>query len=256
MRAAKKFRSQKSEVGSKDLKHSAIHISGAEGIYDEKEIQKIIRQYAERALKHPRGRPDEIVITVEKIKRKPIKIRSLPVATLNCNSTAEAKKIITDILKSISISESAIKTAFSILSGRQTMRGASLVFSESGRRAEPDKERGVRVSRLGIKRKAEKSLALKLSKHGINNQTVREAVILASKVASYKDLIAELCISDDPDYTIGYVSSREFGYIRIPNIKKTGEKKGGRVFFIKEKADINSATEFLEKIPVIINKVF
>ncbi len=49
-----------------------IHISGAEGIYDEKEIAKIVRDYTNRALSHQKGRPDSIVISMEEIKQKPL----------------------------------------------------------------------------------------------------------------------------------------------------------------------------------------
>ena len=49
---------------------------------------------------------------------------------------------------------------------------------------------------------------------------VKEALMLASKAASWPDVIAEVCISDDPDYTTGYIASKELGYLRIPNIKR------------------------------------
>ncbi len=89
----------------------------------------------------------------------------------------------------------------------------------------------------------------------MNNSTVKEALILASKVAACRQVTAELCVSDDPEYTTGYVSSGRHGYVRIPHIKKKGEKKGGRVFFLEEDADIGSVIGFLEKTPVIINSL-
>jgi 6-carboxyhexanoate--CoA ligase len=66
--------------------------------------------------------------------------------------------------------------------------------------------------------------------------------------------LAELCISDNPDYTTGYVALRKYGYIRIPHIKRKGRKNGGRVFFIEEHTDRDSVIEYLEKTPVLINK--
>ena len=45
-----------------------FHISGAEGIYSGDEIYKICSAYVARALEHPRGRTDAIVITLESIK--------------------------------------------------------------------------------------------------------------------------------------------------------------------------------------------
>jgi len=261
MRASKKgvhsqnFRNNSHESAKMSPKETEVHISGAEGIYDKREISKIVKNHVLRAFKHPNGIPDKVVITMEEIRTKPKSIQSLPVTTLDCSSPLKAKKIINDFLKVLCISETAIKTAFNVLSSPHTMRGASIVLANSGKRAELDIVRGIRASKLGIAKKAERILSLKLSKRGINSTTVKEAIILASKVASCKQVVAELCISDDPDYTTGYISSKKYGYVRIPNIKKNGEKKGGRVFFLEEDADVSSATKFLEKTPVIINKV-
>ncbi|MBI3592401.1 MAG: 6-carboxyhexanoate--CoA ligase, partial [Nitrospirae bacterium] len=146
----------------------------------------------------------------------------------------------------------AINTAFNILMSPRTMRGASLVLSVSGNRTEPDRSRGVRVSRLGIEKNAVNRLSRRLSRSKINTPTVREALILASKVASCPEIVAEVCISDDPDYTTGYIASRGLGYVRITNIKCPGDMRGGRVFFIKEDADIGKLIDYLEKRPIIV----
>jgi 6-carboxyhexanoate--CoA ligase len=254
MRASKN-RSQKSEVRSQNFKTYEIHISGAEGIYEEVEILKIVKEYTQRALTHPLGKPDKIVITVEEIKQKPKRVPFLSVATLRCNSPDDAINIITQKLSDIGISRKAIINAFNILTSKKTMRGATLILKESGIRVEPDKERGVRVSRLGIEKTAEEALVKKLSKMRINTTTVREALVLASKVASHPYVTAEICISDDPDYTTGYIASKQLGYLRIPNIKRHGEKYGGRVFVVKENADISKLIKYLEKIPVIVSGV-
>lgn len=228
------------------------HISGAEGIYEKSEIQKVCKKYIKRALTHPRGKPDEIVITIEKIRQKPKTISLLPVTTLKCNSPEKARKIITQKLKSLGISKKAIDNGFVVLNSKKTIRGASLILLKSGARVEPDKERGIRVSRMGIEKSAEGKLSRKLSAEKINTTTVKEALVLASKAASWPDVIAEACISDDPDYTTGYIASKEFGYLRIPNIKRGKEMHGGRVFFIRETADIAGLISYLERKPAII----
>lgn len=258
MRASKI--SSKFKVKSAKLKHknpelrtpNSEHISGAEGIYDESEIPKACESYIKRALTHSRGKPDEIVITIEKIRQKPKKIPLLPVATLKCNSPEKAREIITQKLKSLGISKKAIDNGFVVLNAKKTMRGASLILLKSGVRVEPDKERGIRVSRMGIEKSTEKNLSEKLSKAKINTTTVKEALVLASKAASWPDVIAEVCISDDPDYTTGYIAAKEFGYLRIPNIKRGKETHGGRVFFIRETADIASLISYLERKSAII----
>lgn len=250
MRASKSAGCLKSKV--KGLR--SIHISGAEGIYNPPEIAKAIREYTLRAMNHSRGAPDNIVITIEKIKRKPFIIPLLPVSTVRCDSPDEAGRIIHKILASAGISEKAIKSGFRVVTGKISMRGASLILSDSGIRAEPDQHRGVRVSGLGIMKNTGESLSRRLAKEGINTKTVKEALVLASKVASCRGVAAELCISDDPDYTTGYVSARKLGYIRIPNIKYKGSAAGGRVFFINKESDVTHVIEYLEKTPAIVGK--
>lgn len=229
------------------------HISGAEGIYPNEDIKKAADQYLRRALEHPKGVPDEVVITVDALKEKPIKITALPISTLRCRSHKEAKRYVMDILCAHGISDSAIDTALEVLSGK-TLRGASIV-EPSGIRLEPDRDRGVRVSRIGIERDTEGALLRGLKKFKISTTTVKEAVILASKVALLDEIIAELCVSDDPDYTTGYIASKKIGYLRIPYIKRYGSKKGGRVFFVKENLDIKKAIDFLEKKPAIVSSL-
>ena len=77
--------------------------------------------------------------------------------------------------------------------------------------------------------------------------------MLASKVASVKGTIAELCWSDDPFYTTGYVASKKLGYVRIPHLKYEGDYRGGRVFFVYN-VNIIDYIEEIEKTPVLITK--
>jgi len=254
MRASKKAAIRDWGLGLRQKKKE-IHISGAEGIFEKVEIAKVCNEYIKRALTHSRGEPDEIVITIEKINRKPKKISLLPVTTLKCPSPEKARKLIAQRLEPLGISKKAVDSGFAVLNSFKTMRGASLILAKSGKRVEPDAERGVRVSRIGIDKSIAKKLSKELSFKKINTDNfvrIREALVIASKAASHPDVIAEICISDDPDYTTGYVASREFGYMRIPNIKKEKEMHGGRVFFIAESADIPGLISYLERKPVIV----
>lgn len=248
MRASKTVRSQESRV----MSQKEIHISGAEGIYENAETAKTVKEYVERALTHPRGKPDRITLSLEEIKQEIKRAPLLPVTTLSCDSPEQAETIITQTLSNIGISKKAIRQALKIIRSQNIMRGASLILKESGSRMEPDKSRGVRVSRLGIEKTSHKKLAQNLSRLHINTTTVKEALILASKVASCPDVIAEVCISDDPDYTTGYIASKELGYLRIPGIKNQGEMHGGRVFFLHENTDIDRLIDYLEKKPVLV----
>ena len=241
-------------MGKKNTKCREIHISGAEGLYAKSEVQKIVSEYIGRAMTHPKGKADHIIVTIEEIKQKPAMIPALPVTTVNCRSTSGGRNIMKKILYSLGISNSAVDRALALFT-KGNMRGASLITSEKGLRLEPDQERGVRVSRLGIDKKAQNFLAARLSRQEINTDTVKEALILASKVVSAKDIIAEVCISDDPDYTTGYVASGKYGYLRIPHMKRKGSKSGGRAFFVKEGTQTEATIKYLERVPVIVHTV-
>lgn len=250
MRASRNGRSKSARAGALPL-----HVSGAEGIFPRTDLPRVVSGFVQRALDHPRGEPDEITVTIEKLSQKPLAICSLPVRTLRCRIPAQAERAIRILLRESGITEDALRAAMKVLKNRMTMRGAALVLAETGQRAEPDRQRGVRASRLGITRRANTRLSGLLEVRRINTDTVREALVLASKVAACKGVVAELCISDDPDYTTGYIASRALGYLRIPNIKKKGAGTGGRVFFIRDDERIPALVDYLEKQPVLVSRI-
>ena len=231
------------------------HISGAEGIYDEHMIESILKDYILRALGHERGIPQKVILTVEPLYRQVLYIPTLPVYTVNTKSISEAWDFIEKTLLKTGISKNAFQVAYSIVHSDDTMRGASLVHAKSARRLEPDSKRGIRARLLGITDQAKQTLTREIYKHGLNQRVVSEALILASKVQNAPDILAELCVSDNPSYCTGYVSIRGFGYIRIPNIKVLGSQKGGRVFFLKDGSAIDKTIDFLENTPTVVNEI-
>ncbi|MHB8882021.1 MAG: 6-carboxyhexanoate--CoA ligase [Thermodesulfovibrionales bacterium] len=246
MRASRKTRQGKTST------QQEFHISGAEGLYPGTEVSDAAGSYLSRAMQHSRGKPDRIVITIETLPDRPKPLRSLAVRTLLCGSPAVARKIMKDLLAVCGISAAAAQKALKLLYSAEPRRGASLVCAVSGTRVEPDRDRGVRVSRIGISRQADRALSAGLNEQGLDTETVKEALVLASKVSACSGVLAEICISDDPDYTTGYLASSELGYVRIPHIKTARSGKGGRVFFVREDADINAIVAYLEKTPVIV----
>lgn len=232
---------------------SGTHVSGAEGIYDRSDIIEVVKEYTERALIHEKGRADEIRLIIEELKERPRKISTLPLCTLNTRNPEQVRKSVFRMLSSIGITERAIEEAFNSLAMGITMRGAMLMDIE-GVRLEPDLLRGVRVTRMGITKNAEALLSKQLVKLGLDNDTVKEALILASKVNKYPMVLGELCISDDPNYTTGYVASRAYGYIRLPHIKKRGVPYGGRTFFITG-GEVKDLIKYLQATPVIVDRV-
>jgi len=147
MRASKKTKRQMAKTPLDDSASAEMHISGAEGIYEKKEIAKIIREYTLRALKHPKGRPDRIVLSLEELREKPQAIQSLPVTTIQCRSSLEAASLIRKLLSASGISGKAIRTALSVTNSAKTMRGAALVLAESG--GEPNRTKGAASGHQG-----------------------------------------------------------------------------------------------------------
>jgi 6-carboxyhexanoate--CoA ligase len=229
-----------------------IHISGAEGLFDAAALAVAGTNYIARAVEHPRGMPDTIVITMEKLNARPVRALLLDIKTEDCGAPEAAWHCVVNHLSALGISERALAAASRILKSKNALRGAALLCAIKGTRLDSDRKRGVRVSRLGIESLSEKRLSKRLASGKINTATVKEALTLASKVASCRHIMAEICISDDPDYTTGYIAAKSLGYVRLPNIKRSGEMHGGRVFFVRAGADIKKTIHYLEKTAVIM----
>ncbi len=235
---------------------NSVHISGAERIVPEERLNDVVVSLLHRARSHSRGKPDFISIKVEKLKEFPVYLNALPVFEV-----VSEKNSVSVLEKLFSISavppEMGLKFCNILLRGAspsgKVMRGAMVVEVPSGTRLEPDKERGVRVSYIDITDEAAEELRRISGEKYTEN--FKEALTLSTKVLNHSSVLAELCVSDDPDYTTGYVSIKGRGYFRIFGIKDRGLPFGGRVFFVKEGTDIEELTEYLEKKPVIISSV-
>jgi len=228
------------------------HISGAEGLFTDKEVERAVRDYLKRADTHPRGRADGIHLSIEKLRSTPREITGLAVSTVKCDSPRRAHTIAATLLGEAGVSDIAVRAALKVVRAAKTMRGAAVISATRGRRIEPDQRRGVRTSRIGVDKRTRSVLARALARQGINNLTVKEALALASKALALRTVVAEFCVSDDPDYTTGYVATRQYGYVRIPNIKAKGTARGGRVYFLKDGASLTGAVNYLESKPALI----
>ena len=220
------------------------HISGAERIVKLEEVGAIAQSLAERALHHSKGTADFINITVDLIPPEKIRyIDCLKVEEHKTGSISESHQLVTDLLQGPNISEEAVHKAISLLKSLdKSMRGAMLVDAITGERLDIG-NRGVRVSHMD----SFDSYALG------DNEHMREALVLASKVQSAEGVVGELCWSDDPDYTVGYVACNGV-YHRIPNMKELGSDIGGRVFFVRSDIDSESVIEYLERTPVLVQR--
>jgi 6-carboxyhexanoate--CoA ligase len=128
-----------------------------------------------------------------------------------------------------------------------------IMDAQTGERLEPDPERGVRASRFDWSDETKEKIRELLAGIGLTHFRTIEALALATKVAHAPGMVAELCWSDDPEYTAGYVASLTTGYVRFPCLKEQGDEKGGRAFFVRrEETDMDSLIRYLQTEAVLM----
>lgn len=217
------------------------HISGAERLAPATELPQLASAMTSRALHHDKGRADTIHITVDKIEESTISTVPALVPFLESNSSpGDARKLIAQRLHAAGIqaADIAVEMAYSLTG----LRGAALIDSSSGERLDPNPARGVRVSTFDAISHPSKDCA---------KDHFHEALILASKVHSAPGIVAEICLSDDPFYTRGYLALDGI-FHRIPNIKDHGSTLGTRIFIVEPGTDIPELIDYLENTPVYI----
>lgn len=238
------------------------HISGAERIVPFGDLPALCAELTCRAQEHPRGIPDEIRLSIDAIDPATVRHGSLPdITTVRVDDLAAGREAALAELIKAGVSESAAVAAMQLLTNGPNpdgggLRGALLVESRNGVRLEPDPRRGVRVSRMDLEPSAAERLQRVLAARRLDNPHVREALVLAAKVRMVPGFVAELCWSDDPDYTAGYVSTLHRGYVRFPHLKSLGDSHGGRAFFLRtDDLDLAAVIAFLQRTPVLFDRV-
>ena len=220
------------------------HISGAERLVSLENLTKVSQEFLERALHHSKGRPDFINLQIDEIPdTSVVKVPALSIKTTEANSISEAHAMATSLLQNAPISDQAITAAFHQLrQNTEAISGAWLVQSDTG----DVYPQTVRVSRMDAER--EEDIHQHLQSHHCSSMHSREALILASKVLASPHIVGELCWSDDPDYTIGYVSYGNT-YHRLSPMKDYGSPIGGRVFFITPHTPLEELITYLTSTP-------
>jgi 6-carboxyhexanoate--CoA ligase len=234
------------------------HISGAERIVSADKLYPAAQALISRAW-NKRPAPEEIVITIEKIGNLTFRtVTALDVLTVNTHDVTAGRATAARILRSLHITDQAVMNAMNHLSrgpgtSGRNMRGAMIIDSQTGERLEPDHDRGVRATRFDWTDQAYASITRELAAMGLTHFRTQEALALATKVAHAPGIIAELCWSDEPDYTAGYVASRGIGYVRFPMLKSPDDQGGGRVFFVdRNTLDMEAFIHYLQFEPVFI----
>ncbi len=234
------------------------HVSGAERIVLADAVDTVVKELAARAMDR-RHFPDKITITVEPLGDQPLRrIKALDLTSLDISSVEAGRLSAISALRHMGVSLLSAEKAIRYLStGASTsgcaMRGAIIMDSRTGERLEQDQERGVRASRFDWDEQALTLTRQRFAERGLTHFRTFEALALATKVAHAPGVIAELCWSDDPDYTAGYVASLRSGYFRYPALKEAGDPNGGRVFFINgDDIDLADLVKYLQIEPVLI----
>lgn len=227
------------------------HISGAERLIQRDSLTETATNMLVRALEHSRGSADFINLTIEAVSLHSVqRTKCLPIRSVCTKSLDEGRKRAYETLLASGVSPEAATAGIGYLTGLSvSLRGAMLVDAQTGNRLDPFPLRGVRVSRMDVENEA--VYKEWLNYQGYCNTHIREAVALASKVMTAPGVVAELCWSDDPEYTAGYVAMPR-QYIRFTHLKLAGSEIGGRVFFVEAGTDMNSLITFLENTPVLI----
>lgn len=226
------------------------HVSGAERIVEESEVSTVAKAMVERALNHAKGKPDFINVKVEAV-NAPRKLSALKVTTNEAKSPEEGWRIAADLLKSDGVEH--IDKLLELFKSTYSMRGAMLVDADTLQRLEPDPMRGVRATYMDRESQGQ-GVGVERGV-GVKDHYL-EAIVLATKVANAPGIIAEICMSDDPDYVTGYVASKRLGYQRITSLKEKGDGAGGRIFLYRgPREEVAKTIEFLEKTPVLVTDV-
>ena len=228
------------------------HISGAERIVEERDVEKTVAALLERARSHQRGKADFINLKIQEIdEENAARVPLLKIYSHKSSTKDEGRAFARQELLRIGVAPLAVENAFSALESLpDSMRGAMIFDYVTGIRLDSFGERGVRCSNMDVSDKDK--YESQLSSINMAGEHAREALVLASKVASAAGTVAELCWSDDPDYVTGYVASPKFGYCRISVMKDLGDFVGGRVFFVDSKVDLENYIDYLQNKVVLV----
>lgn len=260
------------------------HISGAEKIVREENLEGCIAGLVKRAMNHPKGTAESINIKIEHVKEDEITyLEPLKVRTIEVKTKEEGWTNLKELLKILGIGNG--QEVLNSMKETYAMRGTMVLDYKTMTRLEANIERGIRATNMDFEamsiegldkideldkeedlnkndklgkieglNKNDKSGKIEgLNKNLGSNNHFKEALVLATKVVSHPNILAEICISDDPNYTTGYIASKEFGYVRITNLKELGDENGGRIFLYNGKSEeVESCIDYIEKKHVLV----
>ncbi len=237
------------------------HLCGAERLVGVEQLGAAAAAMLDRAIERGGVRLEDLRIHVSAI--DPARLRHtglLPVRTVQTAAPDAAWQEAFRLLVDLGVAGAAVRGAAEAIRGGAArgggnMRGAMIVDAATGARLEPDRNRGVRVTHMDLDEGIRQGVQNYLAQCGASHPRVLEALILASKTAAVEGVLGELCLSDDPAYTTGYVGSRDLGYVRILNLKAPGDPRGGRAIFVNGAVPPPVLIEALERTPYLVSRM-
>ncbi|MCG7337893.1 6-carboxyhexanoate--CoA ligase [Staphylococcus sp. ACRSN] len=205
------------------------HISGAETICNETDITDKLLHFFNKGFNHENGEVDFLNLKIEKVSLPLITIESLPLYDNNEN--------IRDLAAQVHINEDVLQIAMSYIKDSNSYSGAIVLSSNNGHRLDGSDLRGIRVTNFMFER------------HNHHNDRVQDALAISACINRFEGVVAELCVSDDLNYTTGYFATTSTGYHRIKNIKQSNSRHGGRIIFVDDTINLDEYRHFLETIP-------
>lgn len=237
------------------------HLAGAERLVAGEEVAEVTAGLARRALNAAGGESVEIVCNIEKVDTADIHYATLPcLHPYNVKDYHEGRQLAKRLLEETGVANNVATEALNMLTAgpgpnKTVMRGAVILDVHMGERMERNPARGVRVTRMDLTAECHAKQSEVLAKAGLKHRRVIEALTLSGKVLSCPGIVAELCWSDDPEYTAGYVASPAKGYRRISELKPAGQAIGGRIFFVDfGNVELSEVVNYLEKKSVLFNQ--
>ena len=242
------------------IHQEGTHLSGAEELVPAQELEHVLASFSKRLLPHAFNNPThppQQIVTIDPISKGDIQRKSLlPVQFLESPSCEESAKGLQELLECLlpeGQAESILEIFRKEIMETPPRHGALLVTSR-GRPFLEAGTTGIRTTHLGCDPSLRKALEENLD-HFLAKPNHRfiDALVLASKVLASESVLLEICVSDDPSYTTGYMASRLFGYVRIPHMKKPGIPKGGRLYVVSPTVHLPTLLRELRETPVLFD---
>jgi len=238
------------------------HLAGAERIVSQAAVEQVMVDLMARALSADSGEADDVTCRVERIDPAIVHLHRLPdLSTYQVRNYQDGRSAAERLLTRAGLQPQVAAGALSLVArgagpGGVVMRGAVIMDAATGARLEPDPSRGIRVSRMDVTDACRQPLEERLQQAGLGHRRVIEALVLAGKVLGAPGVLAELCWSDDPQYSSGYVATPVDGYQRISVMKPAGDPRGGRVLFVEPAVlSLKKLIHYLEETPVLFNEI-